>query len=76
MARAPRLNIPPNNNRRWRPSFSKRLYSERNLVERFFSKLKHFHRVCSGYHRLAVNFFATIQLASMRLWLRAHEPTA
>ena len=34
-------NIPPKSNRRWKPCFSKRLYRERNLIERFFSKLKH-----------------------------------
>ena len=33
-------NIPPKSNRRWKPCFSKRLYRERNLIERFFSKLK------------------------------------
>jgi transposase len=35
----------PWRNRRWKPRFSKRLYRERNLIERFFSKLKHFRRV-------------------------------
>jgi transposase len=35
-------NIPPKSNRKWKPCFSKRLYRERNLIERFFSKLKHF----------------------------------
>jgi transposase len=30
-------NIPPKSNRRWKPCFSKRLYRERNLIERFFS---------------------------------------
>jgi len=35
-------NIPPKSNRRWKPCFSRRLYRERNLIERFFSKLKHF----------------------------------
>ncbi len=29
------LNIPPKSNRRWKPRFSKRLYHERNLIERF-----------------------------------------
>ena len=28
-------NIPPKNNRRWKPCFSRRLYRERNLIERF-----------------------------------------
>lgn len=34
-------NIPPKANRRSKPYFSTWLYRERNLIERFFSKLKH-----------------------------------
>ena len=66
-------NIPPKSNRRWKLCFSKWLYRERNLSERFFSKLKHFRRVATRYDKLAANFLAMIQLASMRLWLRAYE---
>jgi transposase len=69
-------NIPPKSNRRWKPCFSKRLYRERNLIERFFSKLKHFRRVATRYDKLATNFLAMVQLASIRLWLRAYESTA
>jgi transposase len=69
-------NIPPKSNRRWKPCYSKRLYRERNLIERFFSKLKHFRRVATRYDKLAANFLAMVQLASMRLWLRNYESTA
>ena len=69
-------NIPAKRNRRWKPCFSKRLYRERNLIERFFSKLKHFRRVATRYDKLAANFLAMVQLASTRLWLRAYESTA
>lgn len=69
-------NIPAKRNRKWKPCFSKRLYHERNLIERFFSKLKHFRRVATRYDKLAANFLAMIQLASIRLWLRANESTA
>ncbi len=58
------------------PCFSKRLYRERNLIERFFSKLMHFRRVATRYDKLAANFLAMIQLASMRLSLRACESAA
>ena len=68
-------NIPPKSNRRWNPCFSKRLHRERNLIERFFSKLKHYRRVAARYDKLAANFLAMVQLASMRLWLRAYEAT-
>ena len=66
-------NIPPKSNRKWKPCFSKRLYRERNLIERFFSKLKHFRRVATRDDKLAANFLAMVQIASMRLWLRAYE---
>jgi len=39
-------------------------------------RLKHFRRVATRYDKLAANFLAMIQLASMRLWLRAWESTA
>jgi transposase len=66
-------NIPPKANRRSKPYFSTWLYRERNLIERFFSKLKHFRRVATRYDKLAENFLAMVQLASMRLWLRVYE---
>lgn len=69
-------NIPAKANRKWKPCFSKVLYRERNLVERFFSKLKHFRRVATRYDKLAEHFLAMVQLASIRLWLRAYESTA
>ncbi|BAV50214.1 transposase [Mesorhizobium loti] len=66
-------NIPAKSNRKWKPCFSKRLYRERNLIERFFSKLRHFRRVSTRYEKLADNFLPMVQLASIRLWLRAYE---
>ena len=46
-------NIPLKANRKWKPCFSKALYRERNQVERFFSKLKHFRRIApsAAIHR-------------------------
>jgi transposase len=69
-------NIPPKSNYRSKPYFNTWLYRERNLIERFFSKLKHFRRVATRYDKLAANFLAMVQLASMRLWLRVFESTA
>jgi transposase len=40
------------------------LYCERNLVERFFNKLKHFRAIATRYDKLARNFLAAIHLAS------------
>lgn len=69
-------NIPAKSNRKWRPCFSKTIYRERNQVERFFSKLKHFRRIATRYDKLADNFLAMVKLASCRIWLRAYESTA
>jgi putative transposase len=39
------------------------LYCERNLVERFFNKPRHFRAIATRYDKLARNFLAGIQLA-------------
>lgn len=69
-------NIPPKINWKSKPYFSTWLYRERNPIERFFSRLKHFRRVATRYDKLTENFLAMVQLASMRLWLRVYESTA
>ena len=40
------------------------LYCERNLVERFFNKLKHYRGIATRYDKLARNFLAGVHLAS------------
>jgi transposase len=55
--------------------FSPHLYRARNLVERFFNKIKQCRRVATRYDKLAANYLAFIQLASIRLWLRVYEST-
>jgi transposase len=45
-------------------------YRARNLVERFFNKIKQCRRIATRYDKLAANYLAFIQLASIRLWLR------
>ena len=51
-------------------------YRQRNTVERLWARLKDYRRVATRYDKLAENFLAMVQLASMRLWLRAYESTA
>ena len=68
-------NIPPRCNRREPICFSPHLYRARNLVERFFNKIKQWRRVATRYDKLAANYLAFIQLASIRLWLRVNEST-
>ena len=45
------------------------LYCERNLVERFFNKLKHFRAIATRYDKLARNFLAGVHMASAMILL-------
>src|SRR5215467_7882795 len=66
-------NIPPRCNRSEPICFRPYLYRARNLVERFFNRIKHCRRVATRYDKLAANYLAFVQLASIRLWLRVNE---
>ena len=55
------------------PAFDPILYRQRNQVERFFGKLKHFRAVATRYDKRDDNFLASVQLASLRIWLRTYE---
>ncbi len=56
--------IPPKANRKAPRDCDFALYCERNLIERFFNKLKNFRAIATRYDKLARNFLAGIQLAS------------
>jgi transposase len=69
-ARGAKANVKPMPNRVNIPKFSKRLYKKRNLVERFFNKLKHFRAVATRFEKHDANFLALVKLASARIWMR------
>ena len=56
--------IPPKANRLLKRHTDFALYRERNLVERFFAKLKGFRAIATRYDKLANTFLAAIQLVS------------
>ncbi len=56
--------IPPKANRKTKRTCDYALYCERNLIERFFNKLKHFRAIATRYDKLARNFLAGVQLAA------------
>lgn len=68
-------NIPPSCNRSGPICFSPNFYRARNLVERFFNTIEQCRRVATRHDKLAADYLSFIQLASIRLWLRANEPT-
>ena len=67
--------IPSTRQRLVRRSVNRRIYRQRNLVERFFNKLKHFRRIATRFDKLARNFLAAVTLAATRIWTRSYEST-
>jgi transposase len=63
-------NIKPMPNRVNIPAFSPFLYRYRNLVERFFNKLKHFRAVATRFEKHDANYLAVVKLAAAKIWLR------
>ena len=69
--RGARANIPPRSTRKATFAFSRRLYRQRNRVERFFNRLKQMRGLATRYDRRPDNFLAAIKLASVRIWINA-----
>jgi transposase len=62
--------VKPMPNRKRIPAFSPFLYRYRNLVERFFNKLKHFRAIATRYEKHDTNYLALVKLAAARIWMR------
>lgn len=67
--------IPPLRCRIVQRRYSKRKYKQRNLVERFVNRLKHYRRVATRYEKTARNFLAFTQLASTLVTLGVNVNT-
>lgn len=75
-ARGGWANIPSKRLRKTPLAFSPWLYKQRNLIERFFNKLKYYRRIATRYDKLGASFLAMVKLACIRLRLRHNESTA
>ena len=62
--------IPPRSNRKELRNYDRHRYKARNLVERFFNRLKQFRRVATRYEKLAKHFAAMVSCACIVLWLK------
>jgi transposase len=56
-----------------RPAFSPFLYRYRNLVRRFFNKLKHFRAIATRYGKYDAYYLAAVRLAAARIWMKFNE---
>ena len=61
--------IPSKSNRKTPRPCDFALYCERNLIERFFNKLKNFRAIATRYDKLAKIFLAGVQLACATILL-------
>lgn len=61
--------IPPRANRTQSRTVDRHIYKSRNLVERFFCRIKHFRRIATRYDKLDTRFAAFIAIAAAWIWL-------
>lgn len=66
-------NVKPMANRVNIPAFSPFLYRYRNLVERFFNKIKHFRAIATRFEKHDANYLALVKLAAVKIWMRFYE---
>lgn len=74
-SRGGRAHIPTCRDRKVQRSVDPAFYRQRNLIERFFNRLKHFRRIATRYDKTARNFLAAVLLAATRLWARFESTT-
>lgn len=61
--------IPPRSNRLTPRPFDRHIYKSRNLIERFFCRIKQFRRIATRYDKLAKSFLSFVHLACAIVWL-------
>jgi transposase len=61
--------IPPRASRKEIRGYDRHLYKSRNLIERFFARLKQFRRIATRYDKLDVRFEAFISIVASLIWL-------
>ncbi|MDI3302327.1 MAG: IS5 family transposase [Burkholderia multivorans] len=61
--------IPSRCNRREQRALDKDLYRSRNLVERFFARIKQFRRIATRYEKLSERFASFVAVTASFIWL-------
>ncbi|MFB4374934.1 IS5 family transposase [Agrobacterium sp. CR_3] len=69
-------NIPAKANRKQTFSFSRWVYRQRNLIERFFNRIKQMRGLATRYDRRADNYLAGLKLAATRIWIASINESA
>ena len=53
----------------YRREYPQELYKRRNLIERFFGRLKGFRRIGTRYEKKAINFLSMVMIGAIVIWL-------
>jgi transposase len=61
--------IPGRKNRKTPITYDEHIYKERNVVERFFNRIKGFRRVATRYDKTAKMFLGSLYVVGIFLWL-------
>jgi transposase len=62
--------IPSKRNRKVVIPHDTELYKQRNRIERWFNRLKHFRRFAARYDRRTIHFNGFIHLAAAMIWIQ------
>jgi len=62
--------IPSKSNARKPTPHDANLYAQRNIVERFFCKMKDIRRLATRFEKLGRNFIAMLHLFAIRCWIK------
>ena len=62
--------IPSRKGRKEPRDYDEALYKERNLVERFINRMKHYRRVATRYEKSLQNYVSFLHVVSIMAWLR------
>ena len=69
-ARGAQAVIPTQKGRKEQREIDPHLYRERNVVERFWHKVKQYRRVATRYEKKAANFLAFVKVAALMVMLK------
>jgi transposase len=60
--------IPSTTSRSQPIPYNRKLYRQRNLIERMFARLKDYRRIATRYDKLARNFLASAMIVASAIW--------
>lgn len=69
LASGAKVVIPPRSNRLEQREYDRHWYKDRNLVERFFNRIKQFRRIATRYEKLDRNFMGVLDMVCAYIWL-------